>query len=100
MKPNPMFMLLREMRQSQHGPGYYQGNLSGQEKIVFSEEEAEDWAEAELQPGQKVTLIEITEIRTYTKDESGRLSIGDPADEITLTKEEAYKKDYKPIAEA
>ena len=90
MKPNPMFMILVNMRQNPHGPRNFQGNLAGTEKVVFSKEEAVAWLEINLRAGDKATLIQITELETYEWKDGIHL-VSDEADEVSMTKEEAYQ---------
>lgn len=61
--PNPLYMLIGNMRQSAHSPRAYAGNLGGSpEKIVASPEEAREWVAAQKgteYERKSYTLIEI-----------------------------------------
>lgn len=70
--PNPLYMLLGNMGQSEHGSRNYAGNLHGSpEKIVSSPEEAAEWVAAQRgTPNERLsyTLIEIRCILKFDRD--------------------------------
>lgn len=84
--PNPLYMLIKNMHQNEHGDRPYAGNLGGGQEYVFENaygreeavEQAQAWIENERSgytPSDTGTLIEIHEFATLAKGDSSPTEI-------------------------